>query len=154
MKSLFSHFLLLSISILSGEPYTAIHVRNIAFMSVFLFFFGIIVATECLVQPSIRCNIMCPWQVHGNHLLELVSHWEGHYWKQWGILQILHTEQFYVLFLMSLFRLLFSGHCLPELLTKAKSLSSEECANVWWSFVAISLFDFSSVDLNTLWWWG
>ena len=62
----------------------------------------------------------------------------------------MHTEQFYVTFLMSLFRLLFSGHCLPELLTKAKSLSSEECADVWWSFVAISLFDFSSVDIKTL----
>ena len=105
MKPLFSHFLLLSISILSGEPYTAIHVWNITFMTVFLFFFGIIVA-ECLLKTCIRCNIMCPWQVYGNHLLELVSHWEGHYWTQWGILQICTLSNF-----KWHFWCLFSGCC-------------------------------------------
>ena len=37
---------------------------------------------------------------------------------------------------------------------KANSLSIEGFANDRWSFVAISLVDFSSLVLNTLWWWG
>ena len=50
-------------------------------------------------------------------------------------------------FLTSLSRLLFSDYCLPKLLIKAKSLSIEGCADDWWSFVDISLTDFSSVIL-------
>ena len=54
-------------------------------------------------------------------------------------LKILHTEQFSETFLISLFSLWFSDHCLSELLIKANILSIEGCANYWWSLVAVSV---------------
>ena len=78
-------------------------------------------------------------QVHGNRLLELVSHWEGQCWTRWWLL---NTVQFSLTFLVSLFRPFFSDHCLPQLLIKTKSLSTEGYANDRRSFVAIFCLTF------------
>ena len=63
------HFPSFSVSIMSVDSYTAIHVQNVVFMIVSLFLFRMIDPAKSLVQTYITCNIMVFFQVHDHGLL-------------------------------------------------------------------------------------